>query len=108
VLVVDLHTLQPIYLLYFVDQVLLQILRSADFEDFMRYYRAFGKLLTLLHEIALKHNDVFGKRDQVFLLGSGVGVLQNQASLSANSAAHLNDAVDLGNLSRIFRSARFE
>jgi len=108
VLVVDLHTLQPIYLLNFIDEVLLQILRSADFENFMRNDGTLSKLLTLLYEIALEHDNVFGKRDQVFFLGSGVGILQNQASLSADGAAHLNNAVDLGNLRCIFWPARFE
>src|SRR5438093_12886229 len=102
VLVVKLHTLQPIYPLHFIDEVLLQILRSADLENFMGDDRALGKLLTLLYEIALKHDNVFVKRDQVFFLGSGVGILQNQASLSADGAAHLDNAVDLRNLWRIF------
>ena len=67
-----------------------------------------GKLLTLLYEIALKHDNVFVKRDQVFFLGSGVGILQNQASLSADGAAHLDNAVDLRNLCGIFWPTRFE
>src|SRR3982750_2507547 len=88
--------------------MLLQILRPTDLEDFMRNDRSFGKLLTLLYEVALKHDNVFGKRDQMFFLGTRVGILQNQASLSADGAAHLNDAVDLGNLRRIFWPTRFE
>src|SRR5947208_581781 len=62
VLVVNLHTLQPIYLLHFIDEVLLQILRSADLEDFMGNDGSFSKLQPLLYEIALKHDNVFVKR----------------------------------------------
>ena len=59
VLVVDRHTLQAINFLHFVDQVLLQFLRAADVENFVRNNRAFGQLLAFLHEVALEHDDVF-------------------------------------------------
>ena len=49
VLVVDRHALQPINFLHFVDQMLLQFLRAADVENFVRVDRAFGQLLALLH-----------------------------------------------------------
>ena len=75
VLVIDLHALQPIYLLHFVDQMFLQILRSADFEDFVRNNRTFGKLLTFLHEIALEDDNVFSERNQMLFLGPSLGIL---------------------------------
>ncbi len=40
--------LQAIDLLHFVDEVLLQFLRAADVEDFVRVDRAFGQLLAFL------------------------------------------------------------
>ena len=61
VLVVNLHALQAINFLHFVDQVLLQILRSADLENFVRNNRTFGQLLAFLHEVALEDDDVFGQ-----------------------------------------------
>ena len=62
VLVVNLHTLEAINFLHFVDQMLLQILRSADLENFVRHDGTFGELLAFLHEVALENDDVFGQR----------------------------------------------
>jgi len=75
VLIVDFHALEPIHLLHFVHQMFLQILRSAHLEDFVRNNRAFRKLLAFLHKIAFEDNDVFGERDQVLFLGSGIRIL---------------------------------
>ena len=55
-LIVD--ALEAIDLLHFVDQVLLQFLRAADVENFVRIDRAFGQLLAFLDEVALEHDDV--------------------------------------------------
>ena len=74
VLVVNLHALEAINFLHFVDQVLLQILRSADLEDFVRNDRTFGELLALLHEVALEDDDVLVQRDEMLFLGAGLGV----------------------------------
>ena len=67
VLVVDGHALQAIDLLHFVDEMLLQFLRAANVEDFVRVNRAFGQLLAFLDEIALEDDDVFADGDEVFL-----------------------------------------
>ena len=58
VLVVDRHALEAVDLLHFVDEVLLQFLRAADVQDFVRNDRAFGQLLALLDEVALEDDDV--------------------------------------------------
>ena len=58
VLVVNLDALEAVDFLHFVDEVLLQILRSADLEDLVRHDRTFGQLLALLHEVALERDDV--------------------------------------------------
>ena len=50
VLVVDLDALEAIDLLHFVDEVLLQLLRAEDLEDFVRHDGAFGELVALLHD----------------------------------------------------------
>src|SRR5947199_767300 len=85
----------------------LQVLRPANFEDFMRHNWTFGELLTFLHEISFEDDDMFRERNEMFFLGSGV-ILQNKPSLPANGSAHLDDSIDLGNLSRVLRSTRFE
>ena len=59
VLVVNFHALEAINFLHFVHQMLLQILRSADLENFVRHDRTFGQLLAFLHEVALEDDDVF-------------------------------------------------
>ena len=74
-LVIDLHALEAIDLLHFVDQMLLEILWSADLKDLVRHNRTLGKLLTLFHKVAFEDNDVFGEQDQVFFLGSSIGIL---------------------------------
>ena len=72
VLVVDRHALQAINFLHFVDQVLLQFLRAADVENFVRVNRAFGQLLAFLHEIALEDDDVLADRNEMFLFHAGL------------------------------------
>jgi hypothetical protein len=105
VLVVDRHTLETINFLHFVDQVLLQFLRAADVEDFVRVDRTFGQLLTLLHEVALEHDDVLADRDEVFLFELRLRVLDENATLAAHARAEVHDAVDLGDLGRVLRTA---
>ena len=100
--------MQAVNFLHFVDEVLLQILRSADLEDFVRDHRTFGQLLAFLHEVALEDNDVLAQRNEVFLFGAGLGVLEDQLAFAANRAADFDDAVDLRDLRSVFRTAGFE
>ena len=74
VLVVDFDALEAVNLLHLVDEVLLQVLRAADIEDFVRDDGAFGELLALLHEVALEDDDVLVERDEMLLLRAGLGV----------------------------------
>src|SRR6478672_6793189 len=104
VLIVNLHALEPIYLLHFVYQVLLQLLRAAHFQNLVGHNGAFGQLLTLLHEIAFEYDDVLGKRNEMLFLSARVRIFQNQTPFAAYGSAELDDAVDFRNLSRIFRS----
>jgi hypothetical protein len=55
--------------------MLLQVLWSANFKDFVRNNRTLGQLLALFHKVTLEDNDVFGKRDQMFFLGTSIGIL---------------------------------
>ena len=71
-LVVDFDALEAVNLLHFVDEVLLQVLRSADIENFVRDDGTFGELLAFLHEVALEDDDVLVERDEMLLLGAGL------------------------------------
>src|SRR6266478_370376 len=82
----------------------LQVLRSADFEDFMRNNRSFSELLTFLHEVSFENDDVFRERDEMLFFGPSVRVLQNKPSLPANRSAHLDHPIDLGNFRGVFAS----
>ena len=107
-LVVDRHALEAINFLHFVDEVLLQFLRSADFEDFVRIHRAFGQLLAFLDEVALEDDDVLADRDEMFLFRAGLRVLDENAALAAHARAEVHDAVNLGDFRGVLRTARFE
>ena len=75
----------------------------------MRHDRTFSELLALFHIVAFEHDDVLRERDQMFFLGSGLGIFQDEATFSANSSAHLgHNAVDLGNLGRVLWPTSFE
>src|SRR5260370_12464481 len=99
-LIVDLHALQAIDLLHFINQVFLQVLRPADFQDFVRNNRPFGKLLTFLHEVSFEDDDMFCERDEMFFLRASVGIFQNNPPLPPNPSPHLAYSIDLGNLTR--------
>src|SRR5258708_15855404 len=106
--IINLNALEAVHLLHLVYQVLLQILRSADIQDFMRYNATFSELRTFLHEIALEYDDGFIERDKVlFFLAAGC-VAQDKPPLSANSTAKLDQTIDLRDLSRIFRTTSLE
>ena len=48
----------------FVDEVFLEFLRDADFEDFLRDDVAFGQRLALADVVAGVHDDVLVERDE--------------------------------------------
>src|SRR3984893_16974951 len=107
-LIINLNALETVHLLHLVYQVLLQVLRSADIQDFMRYNRTFGELRTFLHEIALEHDDVFIERDKVlFFLATGC-IAQDKPPLPANSTAKLANCLDICDFGRIFRATSLE
>ena len=55
VLVVDLHALQAVNLLHFVEQILLNRARSLDAENVVRIHRTFGETVSRSHAVALVH-----------------------------------------------------
>ena len=108
VLVVDLNTLQAIDLLHFVDQVLLQLLGSADLKNFMRHHRTFRQLLPLLDRVSLVDNQMLREGDEMFLFRTGLSVLNNQLLLAAEIALQINHSVDLGDFRCVLRTAGFK
>src|SRR6185436_14257004 len=90
VLVVDRHTLETINFLHFVDEVLLQFLRPADVENFMRDNRTFSQLLAFLHEIALEDNNVFADRNEVFLFRAGLRIFDDDRTFATNGWAEID------------------
>ena len=50
----------------------------------------------------------FVERDEVLFFGTGFRIFQNELPFAADGAADFDDAVDLGDLGRVFRTARFE
>ena len=57
-LVVDLHALQTVDLLHFVDQVLGERLLAEDLEDVVRVGRAVHQRLAGAHAVAFVHREV--------------------------------------------------
>src|SRR6185436_7147677 len=88
--------------------MLLQFLRAANVEDFMRIDRAFSELLALLDVIALEDDDVFADRNEVLLFGVRLRIFDNNAALAANTWPEVHDAVDLRDFRRVFWTARLE
>ena len=88
--------------------MLLQFLWTTHFQNFVRHNRAFSQLLTLLHVIAFEYDDVLGERNEMLFLSARVRIFQNQTPFAADGSAQLDDAVDLGDLSRILRPSSFE
>src|SRR5208282_3111384 len=108
VLVVDGDALEAIDLLYFADEVLLQFLRAANVEDFVRVNWAFGQLLAFFDEIALEDDDVLANGDEVFLLRLRLRVLDENAAFAAHARAKVHHTVNLGNFRGVLRPARLE
>ena len=67
VLVVDLHALQAVDLLHFVEQILLHRARSLDPQDVVRIDRTLGETVTGAHAVALVHAQVLAGRHLVQL-----------------------------------------
>ena len=65
VLVVDLHTLQPVDLLDLVDKIGGQLLHALDRQDVVRRRIAVEDVVALFDEVAFLHVDVLALRDQV-------------------------------------------
>ena len=108
VLVVDFHALDAVNRLDLVDQVLLEFLGSASFEQIFRRHGAFGDLIATFDDVAIGNNDVLAHRDKVVDLLTGLGVSDDDLLLAADIAAEGNDAFDLGDDAGVLGLAGFE
>src|SRR5256886_2494129 len=107
VLVVDLHALQAIHLLHFVEQVLLHRPRALDSQNIVRVHRPLGETVAGAHPIALVHAQVLAGRHLVQLRLPLLGVHVDLA-LAALDLAEPHGAVDLGDRGRILRPPGLE
>src|SRR6185437_6451984 len=107
VLVVDLHTLQAVHVLDFLDQVRGQPLDAQQPQDVAGIGLAVHHGLALLDVFALEHHDVAPLRDQVLVLVA-VHVLDDQALFALGVLAEADHARNLGEDRRFLRLARFE
>ena len=103
-LVVDLHALDAVDRLHLVDEVLLEFLRAAGFEQVLRRHRAFGDLVAALHHVAIGDDDVLAHRDEVIDLLAGLGIGDDDLLLAADVAAEGNLTVDLGDHAGVLRA----
>src|SRR6266851_1936200 len=100
VLVVDLHALQPVYLLHFVQEVLLHRPRALDPQDVVRIHRSLGEAVTGAHAVALVDAQVLAGRHLVQLRLPLLGV-DVDLPLAALDLAEPHGAVHLGDRGRI-------
>ena len=67
VLVVDLHALQAVDVLHFVDDVAREFLGAQQAQDVLRIGRAVDDGLALVHHLAFVHQDVLFLRHELFV-----------------------------------------
>ena len=118
VLVVDLHALEAVDLLHFVQEVLLYGPRALDPQNVVRIDRSLGEAVTGAHAVALVHAQVLAGRHLVQLrllrlvdddrAVHGLRRLHEDLTLAALDLAEPDDAVDLRDRRRILRTARLE
>ena len=108
-LVVDLHALQAIDVLDFLDEIGRQFFHALDAQDVVRRGIAFDDVIALLDIIALAHADMLALGDQILgrldLVRLG---LHDDAALVLVVLAEFDKAVGLGQHGRFLGLARFE
>ncbi len=94
-LVVDCHTLQTVYVLYLVDDVLLNGRRTLDGEDVARSDDTVGKRRTGTHSVMLLYKDLLGEADKILLLVTGLAG-NDDLTITTLHLTHSDLTVDLG------------
>src|SRR5205085_5649454 len=113
VLVVDLHALQAVNLLHFVEQIFLNRARSLDAKNVVRIHRTFGETVSRPHPVAGVHAKVLAGRNLVQLtriLGIRRRILRHSSdrARAALDIAEPNLAIDLGDRGWILWTTRLE
>ena len=106
-LVVDVHALQAVDFLNFVDEVLLQFLLATNVEDVVRVAGAIHERIAGCHTFAFLHVDMNAARQRVFPL-LPVVAHDIEAALALADFAVLHDTVDFRHDGGFTRLARFE
>ncbi len=106
-LIIDAHPLEAVHFLDLIEQIFLEDLVAADTQDVLRNDRAFRELLPGKNFIALIHRRVLAVRNGVFFRHAG-RALDDDGAVAAAVLAELDEPVDLGNDSRVLRTARFK
>src|SRR5262245_16401517 len=107
VLVVDLHALQAVDLLHFVEQILLHSARPLNAQNVVRVDGPLGEAVTGAHLVAFMDAQVFADRNFVYALRSGCWD-HDDLTLTALDLAEANRAIDFRDDRRVFRPACFE
>ena len=100
VLVIDLHTLETVNLLDFIDNVFLHLDRSENVENVRRGDCSVRKPHAGLHVVVLLNKYLLGKRYEVSLFLSGLA-LDDDFAVSSLDLAHYHLSVDFGNDGRV-------
>src|SRR5437868_1382626 len=113
VLVVDLHALQAVNLLHFVEQILLNRARSLDAEDIVWIHRTFGETVARSHPVTGVHAEVLAGRNLVQLtriLSVHRRVLRHDSdlALAALDVAESHLTIDLRDGGGILWTTRLE
>src|SRR5688572_13019561 len=118
VLVVDLHALQAVHLLHFVEQILLNRARSLDPQDVVRVHRTFRQTVAGAHAVALVHAQVLAggyliHRRLLRLVGrphavNGLHGLHEDLALASLDITETYHSIDLRDRRRILRTAGLE
>ena len=93
VLIINRHTLKAVHLLNLIHKKCLQLLWSENIQYIMRQDRAFGKLLPLLHKVALKYDTVFTDRHKMLFFLTGIFISENERALAPDNWAEIHDAI---------------
>ena len=108
-LVVDVHALEPVDLLDFIDEVGGKLLHALDRQNVVRRRIAVDDVIALLDDVSVLKVDVLALRDQIL---DGVATLlvrdDRDAGLVLVVAAELHRAGDFRDDRVILRTARFE
>src|SRR5450830_1908452 len=107
VLVIDLHALQTVHVLDFVNDVTCQCFDTQQTQDVLRIGWAVHDHLALVHDLAVMHQHLFVLGDQELMLVA-VHVRDFQTLLAFGFFTERNRTRDFCQHTGIFRRARFE